>query len=106
LLREFAGGAVGIESFVLGVDVMEFAGALRMVIGVGHADVGADEGPVLEIRGAEERPETSNCGSGMVGESGVEEERDSTKGRVARRAAIGRRRKARIGVPRNGEIVR
>src|SRR5208337_2150256 len=24
--------------------------------GVGHADVGADEGPVLEIRGAEERP--------------------------------------------------
>jgi len=53
-LREFAGGAVGVEGFGLGVDVMEFAGALRVVVGIGHADVGADEGPVLEIGGAEE----------------------------------------------------
>jgi hypothetical protein len=42
----------------------------------------------------------------MVGESGVEEERDSTKGSVAKRAAMGRRRKARMVVPRDGEIVR
>jgi len=42
----------------------------------------------------------------MVGESGLEEERDSTNGRVARRAAMGRRMKARMGVPLDGEIVR
>jgi hypothetical protein len=42
----------------------------------------------------------------MVGESGAGEEWDSTKGRVARRAAMGRRRKARTGIPRDEEIVR
>jgi hypothetical protein len=42
----------------------------------------------------------------MVGESGVAEERDSTNGRVARRAAMGRSRKARMGVPLDGKIVR
>jgi len=33
----------------------------------------------------------------MEGESGAGEEWDSTKGRLARRAAMGRRRKARMG---------
>jgi len=53
--REFAGGAVGIEGFGLGVDVMKFAGTLGVLVGIGHADVGADEGPMLEIDGANER---------------------------------------------------
>jgi hypothetical protein len=42
----------------------------------------------------------------MDGESGAAEERDSTKGRVARRAAMGRSRKARMGAPLDVEIVR
>jgi hypothetical protein len=42
----------------------------------------------------------------MDGASGAEEELDSTKGRVAKRAAMGRRRKARTGIPRDEEIVR
>ena len=54
-LREFAGRAIGVEGFGLGVDVVEFAGALLVVVGIAHADVGADEGPVLEAGGANER---------------------------------------------------
>jgi hypothetical protein len=42
----------------------------------------------------------------MDGESGVAEERDSMNGKVARRAAIGRSRKARMEAPLDGEIVR
>jgi hypothetical protein len=53
-LGEFAGGAIGVKGLGLGVNVVEFAGALRMVVGIGHADVGADEQPVIKIPGAEE----------------------------------------------------